>query len=396
MRRLFVKILFVNEKSGYFGGVEQNVAATAEGLRSKGHQCFLACGLRTGRDIDRYESLFESAFLCKDIVSAEQKQAGISFRDIVKTTSPDVLYLHKVSSTDFCMPFLDSIRIVRMIHDHDVCCPRRHKYFFHNGRVCNSKAGLRCYLDLAFLEKPRVGHLPKFVSIRVKLTEMRRNHAFDQLLVGSRFMKSELLQNGFPDYKVHILPPVVPMNPVTVTPVPAEPKILCVAQLIRGKGIDLMLQALSKVSCDFHATIVGTGNAGDGLKTLCRNLKLEDRVLFKGWVGNDEIGSYYSGARLVVVPCRWPEPFGMIGLEAMRHGRPVAAFDVGGISDWLEHEITGLLVPEQDVDALAKSVERILTDLDSARRLGRQAAVTVNSRFSFGEYLDRTVEFLRG
>lgn len=391
-----MKILFINERSGYFGGVEQNVAVTAQGLRTKGHICFLAYGERTNRDADRYESLFERAFLCSDIQRTEQKPQGRSLLDMVEQISPDVLYLHKVPQTEFCMPFVNKIRSVRMIHDHDVCCPRRHKYFFHNARVCNEKAGWRCYLDLAFLEKSENSRVPRLVSIQSKLVEMRRNQRFDMLLVGSRFMRNELLLNGFPDSKVRILPPVVPVNPMNITPVPDEPNILCVAQLIRGKGIDLLLQALSKVSCDFRATIVGTGNAEPGLKALCADLKLNDRVIFRGWVNNDEIGSFYDAAKVVAVPCRWPEPFGMIGLEAMRRGRPAAAFDVGGISDWLTHKSTGLLVPEQDVTAFAAALEELLGGREPARQMGLKALETAAKRFSFDSYLERTVEYLSG
>jgi glycosyltransferase involved in cell wall biosynthesis len=392
-----VKILFVNEKCGYFGGVEQNVAATAKGLRSKGHRCYLAYGQGTERNSDRYKSLFESAFLCRDEQSPGEKQVGDPFQDIVRRVAPDVLYLHKVPITEFCMPFVNKIRTVRMIHDHDLCCPRRHKYYFHNGRVCTNKAGWRCYPDLAFLEKgPGTRRLPTYVSIPAKLIEMRRNYSFNRLLVGSRFMRNELLQNGFPESLVHILPPMVPLNPAIASPVPVEPVVLCVAQLIRGKGVDLLLEALARVPCDFRATILGAGNGERGLKALCHRLKLEDRVHFKGWVGNDEIGSYYSAARVVVVPSRWPEPFGMIGLEAMHHGRPVVAFDVGGIPDWLEHEVTGLLAAEQDVEALAKALEIVLSDRELAQRFGETGLSRVQQRFSFEDYLRQTLEHLKG
>jgi glycosyltransferase involved in cell wall biosynthesis len=392
-----VRILFVNEKCGYYGGVEQNVAATVVGLRSMGHRCFLAYGTATDRDFYRYGSLFEEVFLCRDICFPEKQTTAQNFQDIVKIVSPDVLYLHKLSKMVFCMPFLGKIRTVRMVHDHDLCCPRRHKYFFHNGRVCHVEAGWRCYLDLAFLERGAGSRRTlNFVSIQDKLSEMRRNYNLDRFLVGSRFMRDELLQNGFPEAKVSILPPIVPLKAETVSPVSDEPIILCVAQLIRGKGIDLLLRALQRMSVDFRAIIVGAGNAEHDLRALCHTLQLEEKVHFKGWVSNDRIGEFYSKARVVAVPCRWPEPFGMIGLEAMHHGRPVVAFAVGGISDWLENEVTGLLAAEQDVKAFAKALETLMVDRELAQTLGERGLSRVQERFSFEDYLHQTVQHLGG
>ena len=79
----------------------------------------------------------------------------------------------------------------------------------------------------------------------------------------------------------------------------------------------------------------------------------------------------------------------MIGLEAMRHGRPVVAFDVGGIPDWLGHGSTGLLVPEQDIQTFADALERVLTDTEYAATLGRNGYERVVSRYSFDDYLDQ-------
>lgn len=390
-----MRILFVNEKCGHFGGVEQNVAATAKGLRELGYVCYLAFGTSLSKDFDNYSSFFENVFLCHDISQNGENPSGRKFEDILKEISPDVIYVHNVSQTGFCLPFVNKIRIVRMVHDHDLCCPRKHKYFFYTERICHYPAGWRCYLDMAFAQrgsgdKKRL----KYVSIPKKIVEMKRNYKWDALLVGSHFMKQELIQNLFPEDRIHIVAPSVPIKPVATTMPSSQPVILCVAQLIRGKGVDLLLRALKMLSCEFRAYIVGTGNAESGLKKLCHELGLDDKVSFVGWVNNDSIGSYYSNSRVVAVPSRWPEPFGMIGLEAMRHARPVVAFNVGGIPDWLEHEVTGLSVPEQDVAGLASSLERILVDHNLACRLGAASATRAQDNFSFEEYLQKIVKYL--
>jgi len=160
--------------------------------------------------------------------------------------------------------------------------------------------------------------------------------------------------------------------------------------------VDLLLRALSHVGCDYELTVAGTGNARTRLDRLARQLGISDKVRFAGWVSPQDIGQHYAAAKVVVVPSRWPEPFGMIGLEAMHHGRPVVAFKVGGIPDWLEHGITGLLVPEQDVRAFAAALEQLLGDSQLCTKLGRQAQQRVRTRFDFEQYLDRLEGFLGG
>lgn len=390
-----MKILFVNEKAGYFGGVEQNVADSARALGASGAACHLAYGELTDRDPDAYRNIFQDAARCREI--SPDGDGGQSFAEIMRQVQPDVVYLHKVATIDFFLPFAGAVRSVRMVHDHDLCCPRRHKYFLFNSRVCHYRAGWRCYLDGAFLERDHGSPLRlRLTGIQPKLEEMKRNFRLDAVLVGSRFMQQELIQNGFSENKVHILPPVVPAQNLHPTPVPASATILYVGQLIRGKGVDLMLQSLKLLRCDFRAIIVGTGNAEHALKALRSRLGLDAKVEFRGWVDHAALEAYYAGARVVAVPSRWPEPFGMIGLEAMRQGRPVVAFNVGGIPDWLRDGVTGCLVAEQDVAGFARALERLLNDSDAAREMGYRALAAAHEKFSFDRYLQALSGYLEG
>lgn len=375
-----MRILFVNEKCGYFGGIEQNVADTAAGLRERGHHCFLAFRETTGRQDAGYRANFD------ECVHSDH------LNEAVALVRPDVIYIHKANVMS--LGAVEGIRTIRMVHDHDLCCPRRHKYYAWNGQICQHKAGWRCYLDMAFLGRSPGPTKIAWVSIGEKMREMRSNRRLAMILVGSAAMREELIQNGFPGEQVAILPPVVRMPLREMAPIPEENRILYVGQLIRGKGVDLLLRSLTHVRCPYQLTIVGAGNARGRLENSCQELGLEGKVRFEGWVNPQDIGEHYARARLVAVPSRWPEPFGMIGLEAMHYGRPVVAFRVGGIPDWLEHGVTGLMAPPQDVRAFGGALEELLSNPQLCARLGRQAQERVRTQFCFDGYLDRLEEFL--
>lgn len=390
-----MKILFVNELCGFFGGVEQNIYDTVLGLKERGHKCFLAYGQITTRNVETYKSCFDDCFLTRNLPGNDMDEKSYSFDEIGKSLKPDVLYYHKVPEIHLNLNSFSEAGKMRMVHDHDLCCPRRHKYYTFNNRVCDKKAGLNCWLDGAFLKRDSSKPAGfSWNSIRGNMREMRRNYHLDTILAGSRFMKEELIMNGFPEEKVFILPPVVNLNPDSPEPVPDENNILYVGQLIKGKGVDLLLDALRKLTCGFNMTIIGAGNAMNSLKTQTKKLELEENVNFTGWVNNEVLDKYYKASKLVVVPSRWPEPFGMVGLEAMSRGRAVVGFDVGGIPDWLVHNVTGLLVHQQDIDKMAESIEKILNENNLADRFGKNGFNRFKEKYSFETYLGKLESYL--
>jgi glycosyltransferase involved in cell wall biosynthesis len=83
----------------------------------------------------------------------------------------------------------------------------------------------------------------------------------------------------------------------------------------------------------------------------------------------------------------WPEPFGATGLEAMRCGLPVVAFDAGGIREWLIDSWNGFLVPWMDRDRYATAIEELLRDKSLAQKMGEHGRQWVGERFGFPKYI---------
>jgi glycosyltransferase involved in cell wall biosynthesis len=98
----------------------------------------------------------------------------------------------------------------------------------------------------------------------------------------------------------------------------------------------------------------------------------------------------------VVVPSTWQEPFGLVALEAMSAQACVVASAVGGLPELVAHERTGLLVPADDVAALADAMARLLADPALRQRLGRAARAEVVRRFSYTRLAGELVEKLGG
>lgn len=389
-----MNIVAVHETCGWQGGVEQHLAVTVPALRERGHRVVLAWRQESAREPSRFARLFDEALPIPELGITERCAA---FDRLVDRERPDAIWVHKLAVLPARLTGPRDVRVVRYVHDHDLTCPRRHRYTTFRRRVCREPVGLACWLDAAFVARP--GPLPgnlRWVDLPAHLAEMRRNRGLDALLVGSRAMRGELLANGFPNDRVHVLAPVLPRPPLDPAPAPPEPRVLFVGQLVAGKGVDLLLGALARVPGSWTLDVVGEGNARAGLEAQVHRLRLADRVRFLGWRDHEALGELYARARVVAVPSRWAEPFGMIGLEAMHAARAVVAFDVGGIPDWCSPEVTGLLAPEGDVPALAAALARALHEPGLAERLGAAGRATVDARFTFAGMLDALQAHLAG
>ena len=135
--------------------------------------------------------------------------------------------------------------------------------------------------------------------------------------------------------------------------------LLVLANLVRRKGVDVLLEALVRLDSAPRLWIAGDGPERGALEALSQRLGLAERVRFLGRC--DDTGDLLAACDVFVMPSRL-EGLGVAALEAMAAGRPVVASRVGGLAGLVVHGRTGLLVPPDDVPALTDALRRVLED----------------------------------
>jgi D-inositol-3-phosphate glycosyltransferase len=161
---------------------------------------------------------------------------------------------------------------------------------------------------------------------------------------------------------------------------PAGPLLLWVGRIDPIKGLETLLDAVARVRADgrdARLLIVG-GDADEprdgheaALRARLGTLGLHDAVRFVTAQPQHALPDYYAAADVTLVPSHY-ESFGMVALEAMACGSPVIASRVGGLTTTVRDGVTGFLVPEGDVGALAERIGAVLDDPDRAWRMGRE------------------------
>jgi glycosyltransferase involved in cell wall biosynthesis len=177
-----------------------------------------------------------------------------------------------------------------------------------------------------------------------------------------------------PRMLTHIANGVPRRSPVAVLSRPEWPedkrRLLFVGRFDRQKGVDILLEALHELRDSTFAYLVGSPVLGDGTP-----IDLPDNACTTGWLSGPALAAYYESADLLVAPSRW-EGFGLTAVEAMRAGLPVIAARVGGLTEVVDHGVTGLLVPPNSSSALVDAIRSVGTEsLRSMGEAGRQRFV---------------------
>ena len=147
---------------------------------------------------------------------------------------------------------------------------------------------------------------------------------------------------------------------------------ITVGRLVKRKGIDQLLQALTLPGCeDVHLLIVGDGPEREPLATICADLDLNGRVTFTGRV-EEVLKWQLLRCADAYVSATLHEGFGLVYLEGMAAGLPVITFDHGGQVDFLRDGETGYLVKAGDTARLASAIARLVTDPAEGKRMGAE------------------------
>ena len=333
-----MRILVWLEKAAVRGGIEVFAERHVARLRAEGHEVEVASGFSHKERRERKDG----AALCDLCVLCGENAIAIdSFDEIIVHKCSDVATLEKFPPE----------KTVYYVHDHEPICPRGYAYTPLK-RNCTRAGGIWPCIFCAPACRGWKAALGRVFSQKRRIAAMAK---FKKIVVISEFMKSRLVANGLDAAKIEVRPPA--LNSQLLTPnsqLPTPPlDLLYVGQLIRGKGVHLLLEAMARMKTPRTLDVVGTGNMEGELKAIAARLGLNERVRFNGFQKNPQ--DWMRRAACVVVPSFWQEPYGLVAAEAVALGRKVVAFAIGGLPEACQGKAT--LVPPGDVAALAKALE---------------------------------------
>ncbi len=207
---------------------------------------------------------------------------------------------------------------------------------------------------------------------------------------------------GVPESRFRLLPNAV--DPRLTPPIPRNgggpPRLLTVSRLSvkdRYKGCDRVLGALPQVLAAVPQAcydIVGEGPLRPELERLAEQKGVRGAVRFLGYVDDSRLEEIYRQANVLVMPSTG-EGFGIVFLEAWKHGLPVVAGNRDASSEVVENGVTGLCVDPESTDEIGRAIVRLLEDPDYAARLGMQGYRTLLERYTHARFRDNLWEILR-
>lgn len=170
-------------------------------------------------------------------------------------------------------------------------------------------------------------------------------------------------------------------------------RIFALGRHVYYKGFDVLIRAMQQTGQNTHLILGGTGPLTEQLRREAELCGVTGRVHFVGHILEKELPAYYQACDIFCLPAvSQAEAFGIVQVEAMASGKPVVSTTLNNGVDYVnQHGITGMTVPTHDVDALAETINLLMTD-DSLRiKLGHQARRRAIEEFSLEKMGESTL-----
>jgi glycosyltransferase involved in cell wall biosynthesis len=219
----------------------------------------------------------------------------------------------------------------------------------------------------------------------------------DYLTVISNYLKKRALENGV-KVPIEIVPNAVdleifkPKDKVNAASLfklkedlgikSNEKVIITVSRLVKKNGLADLVKAGQYLDFSFKILIIGTGPEEKKLRELVKKLNLEDKVIFLGHIGHQDLINYYYIADVFVRPSL-SEGLGNAFLEAMATGLPIIGTPVGGIPDFLIDRKTGLFCQVKNPQSIAQKIKEILEDDNLRKHLAKNGLRLVRERYDW-------------
>ena len=385
-----MRIVVAHESVETEGGAETYLVSVMQQLRERGHQIALLYYKRSGRE-SALRSRAHTEF------GIEDRGMDGAFAELRKWR-PDVGFSHNMGPLEVDRRLLARWPVVKMLHGYfGTCVSGLKMHAFPSVRVCQRTFGPPC---LALYFPRRCGQLSAGAMVHGYrwATEQRLLLArYTAAVVASHHMRDEMARNGVPEDRLHVLPLFSTMGSDVPAGAGESDTVLFAGRMTPLKGGHVLIAAAARAARmmgrPVRLVMAGDGPQMETWRQLAASLGV--RLELAGWVNLQDRARVYGRGLLVAVPSLWPEPFGLVGLDAAALGRPAVAFNVGGIRDWLTDGVNGRLVePAAGADGFAEALVALLNDSAERERMGERA-LEVARRMSVAAHVERLESVLR-
>lgn len=308
----------------------------------------------------------------------------------------DLIHIHSLSYPALIRKCFGLRPLVRSMREPRMFCPGHGKFWRFSEQVCNKPFGMHC-LYHAYKEgcAPRnpEGLLKGYQNTYFEMKEAAAQ--YHTIIAQSYYMERESVRSGLPAEKVVMIPNFTQKIEEDQLVEKPQKSLLYLGRLIQHKGPHLMIKAvipLLRKYPDWTLDLVGDGIEGQKYRSMVEESGMSDRIIFHGWKDRKYVYQVLKEAYMVIFPSIYPEAFGITGIEAMMHAKPVVAFDVGGIPTWLDHEETGFAVPHKDHIAMSEKIEHLMTDEQLYKRMSNRARERALERFTPDTHFRKMLE----
>jgi glycosyltransferase involved in cell wall biosynthesis len=377
-----MKVLQVyNEQRSRFGGEPAVLDATMRVLAQNGHEARL---------VKKSSRVLENSILRRMNAFWGGIYNVAAYREMLRMIEkdrPDIVHVHSVypmfSPSVLVACKRMNVPVVMTVHSHNLTCPTW--YHLYKGRVCEDCVGGHEYRCVT---KNCRNNILESAAYALRSAVARRFRLFhdnvSQLIVLTPFAKAKLLQAGFREEQIAVVP-----NPASVRDNVADPStgeyVAFAGRISPEKGLDTLIAAAAQLP-DVAFKIAGDGPAYSEMKA-----KAPGNVEFTGRLGPDELNQFYERARMLVVPSLWFEQFPMVVLEAMGRALPVIGSRIGGLPEIIEEGLTGSTFEPGNAADLAQQVRRLWEDPQLCRRMGIAAREKALREYTEGAYFHNLI-----
>lgn len=319
---------------------------------------------------------------------------------LIEDFQPDVAYLmlfmRKLSPSVLMALRKSKVPTVVRVSDYGFLCAEHH--FLRDGKTCTKCLHGRLWPGVVH----GCVHDSRLVSaLDAAATWYHRSRGFldliDRFVTTNPFLTEMMVKGGFPPERLVCIPTFADEEMFCGQPHRTRRHLLYFGRLDPSKGLETLIAAMELLRSRMDRALIpvlriaGSPQYVDYGRELVRRVRtagLQDCIQFDGPIPGEQIPALLRDAIASIIPSLWFENLPNSYLESICAGVPVIASDLGSLSLAIEHEKDGLLFQPGNAEALASSIERLLSDRELEDRLRREGPAKAQREYSASRHLE--------